>query len=34
VGHRSATVLDLFYLAIAAMGFGVLWAIAHACDRV
>jgi len=27
-------VLDLFYLAIGAGGFLLLWAIARACDRV
>jgi len=27
-------VLDLFYVAVGAAGFLVLWAIAKACDRV
>jgi len=27
-------VLDVFYLAVAAVGFLLLWAIAKACDRV
>jgi len=27
-------VLDLFYLAVGAGGFLLLWAIAKACDRV
>jgi len=31
---RSLSVLDLFYLAIAALGFLILWAVTKACDRV
>ena len=26
--------LDLFYIAVAAAGFAVLWGITKACDRV
>ena len=33
-GSYSGAVLDLFYLAIAAIGFLLLWAIARALDRV
>jgi hypothetical protein len=31
---RRVPVLDLFYLAIAALGFLLLWGITKACERV
>jgi hypothetical protein len=31
---RSSSMLDLLYLAIVAVGFLLLWAIANACERV
>jgi hypothetical protein len=30
----SPSVLDVFYVAIGALGFVVLWTIVKACDRV
>jgi len=33
VMDRSIQMLDLFYLAIGAVGFVALWAITKACDR-
>jgi hypothetical protein len=32
--RRSRTMLDVFYLAIGAAGFLVLWGIVIACNRV
>jgi hypothetical protein len=32
--RRSTPMLDLFYVAVAVVGFAALWAITIACERV